>query len=78
MNNKIAAITLPMATTMENAKAKWRETCLAIPYCVPYTITPIRIKTPVIKQCTAPLYKLQDYLIRSNLVQAMSTRKVCQ
>ena len=67
-----------MAATMENAKAKWKEKFWVIPACVPYTITPIRIKTPVIKQCTAPLYKLQDYLIRSNLVQAMSTRKVCQ
>jgi hypothetical protein len=63
MINKTAAITLPMAARMQNAKAKLKE-FLSIPSCVPYTITPIRIKTPAIKQCTAHLYSLPYYLIR--------------
>jgi hypothetical protein len=63
MINKTAAITLPMAARMQNTKAKWSE-FLSIPSCVPYTITPIRIKTPVIKQCTTHLYSLPYYLIR--------------
>jgi len=66
MINKIAVITLPMAARMQNANAKWKE-FFSIPSCVPYTITPIRIKTPVIKQYTAPLYSLPYYLIRSNI-----------
>ena len=66
MINKIAAIILPMAARMQNAKAKWSE-FLSIPSCVPYTITPIRIKTSVIKQCTPSLYRLPYYLIRSNI-----------
>jgi hypothetical protein len=63
MINKTAAITLPMAARMQNAKAKWKE-FLSIPSCVPYTITPIRIKTPAIKQYTTHLYSLPYYLIR--------------
>jgi len=74
MNNKIALITLPMAARMQNAKAKWKEYLLAISSCVPYTITPIRIKTPAIKQYTTPLYILPCSLIRSNPVQARCTR----
>jgi hypothetical protein len=74
MNNKIAAITLPMAATMQNTKAKWKEDFSTIPSCVPYTITPIRIKTPAIKQYTTPLYILPCSLIQSNPVQARCTR----
>ena len=54
MNNKIAAITLPMAATMQNTKAKWKENFSTKPSCVPYTITPIRIKIPPIKQQLIP------------------------
>ena len=50
MNNKIALTTIPMAARMQKAKAKWKEENLTISSCVPYTITPIRIKTPAIKQ----------------------------
>jgi hypothetical protein len=39
---------------MQNTKAKWKENFSAISSCVPYTITPIRIKTPAIKQYTTP------------------------
>jgi hypothetical protein len=63
MINKIAAITLPRAERMQIVKAKWKEECWSIPSCIPYTITPIRIKTPVIKQCTTHLYSLPFYLI---------------
>jgi hypothetical protein len=63
MINKTAAITLPMAARMQNTKAKWKE-LLSIPSSFPYNITPIRITTPAIKQCTAPLYSLSYYLIR--------------
>ena len=57
MINKTAAITLPMAARMQNAKAKWKE-LLSIPSCVPYNIAPIRITTPAIKQSTALLPNL--------------------
>ena len=53
MINNTAAITLPLAARMQNTKAKWKEV-LSIPSCVPYTITPIRIKTTAIKQCITP------------------------
>ena len=63
MINKNAAITLPTAARMQHKKAKLKE-FLSIPSCVPYTTTPIRIKTPAIKQYTTHLYSLPYYLIR--------------
>ena len=64
MINKIAAIIHPRAARMQNGETKSKEECWSIPSCVQYTITPIRIKTPVIKQCTAPLYSLPFYFTR--------------
>jgi hypothetical protein len=63
MINKNAASTLPTAARMQHKKAKLKE-LLSIPSCVPYNITPIRITTPAIKQCTVPLYSLPHYLMR--------------